>query len=67
MINISINIDVKNPGEVASNHGIPGFIPQELVKSKVESEIKNEIIKKLKLALIEELKRNGVRATLNIS
>lgn len=67
MINISITIDVKNPGEVASNNGIPSFIPQDLIKNKVESEIKSTIIKKLKVALADELRRNGVKCNMNIS
>ncbi|ERK31620.1 MULTISPECIES: hypothetical protein [Clostridium] len=67
MINISITIDVKNPGEVAANHGIPGFVPQDLIRGKVESEIKSTIIKKLKVALADELRRNGVKCNMNIS
>lgn len=66
MINISITIDVKNPGEVATSHGIPAFIPQELIRSKVESEIKNTIIRKLKVALEDELRANGVKCNMNI-
>ncbi|WP_238883163.1 hypothetical protein [Clostridium sp. YIM B02551] len=66
MIKITIGIDVKNPKEVAMNHGIPGFVPNELIKGKVEDEIKNEIVKKLKVAIFEELRRNGVESRIDI-
>lgn len=71
MININISIDVLNHDEVLKlNKGsfLGGlFGGSNIVKQKVEEEIKKEVIKQLMPALNDGLKTNKVKAKIEVN
>ncbi|WP_027632218.1 hypothetical protein [Clostridium hydrogeniformans] len=66
MININLKIEVENHKEVARKHGSFGFLPEAMIKSKVEEKIKEAIVTALEKTIVEELSNNGVTASMKI-
>lgn len=67
MIHLCVDIIVENHKEIVKNKGKAyGFLSGLISNEAVEKEIKKEVIKKLEVALSEELSANGVKAKVSI-
>jgi len=72
MFKVRIEIDIENPSEVIKNQrgsflgGASALMPKSMVKSKVEAEVKSEIIKTIDISLKEKFKEHGIQAKIDI-
>ncbi|MHC1684102.1 MAG: hypothetical protein AB6733_14300 [Clostridiaceae bacterium] len=67
MIHLCVDVEVENHKEIIKNKGKAfGLISSLISNETVEKEIRNEIIKKLEVALANELSANGVKAKISI-
>lgn len=73
MFTITIKIDIENPNEVAKSHmgaifsGPIGLLPKSIIKSKVETKAKSEIIKTLEAGLKEKFEELGIKGKIGIT